>query len=239
MTSTATRAEQIERLEQSGWNACPSIRDGLQAAGLPAPTAAYLRRAISTAEWDWAAHALELLRSRFAGERFGDSVSFGILLVPDPAKLDTRAAIAPTIRADQFGALSDDFFDARLPAGALVVEPGRDWTPVATVTGTEGISMGSYDDVRSQPEEDFTLEGVDTRAYMVRQLWGARVLQCGATLPDSNARDRWTFTIHAGENLVAGQAESGTVLHGCVRFRLGRSDRRIASGRVCPAIVIS
>jgi hypothetical protein len=41
-----------------------------------------------------------------------------------------------------------------------------------------------------------------------------------------------------GEELVDGQAESGTVLRGRVRFRLGKPDRGIGSARVAPALVV-
>lgn len=42
----------------------------------------------------------------------------------------------------------------------------------------------------------------------------------------------------ADEALVDGQAESGTVLKGRVRFRLGRSNRGIGSARVAPALLV-
>ncbi|WP_211370287.1 hypothetical protein [Nonomuraea turkmeniaca] len=74
---------------------------------------------------------------------------------------------------------------------------------------------------------------------MIRQLWGARVLQGGRDLPDCEANERWTFTLFPGEGLTGGLAESGTVLKGKVRFRLGKPDRGIGSARVAPAIAVT
>jgi len=64
------------------------------------------------------------------------------------------------------------------------------------------------------------------------------VLQSGPRLPDCEANDRWTFTLFPGEGLTDGFAESGTVLKGKVRFRLGKPDRGISSARVAPAIAV-
>jgi hypothetical protein len=72
---------------------------------------------------------------------------------------------------------------------------------------------------------------------MTRQLWGARVLQAGMRfLPDTEANDRWTFTLFAGDELDGGRAPSGTILKSRVRFRLGKPDRGIASARVAPVV---
>jgi hypothetical protein len=161
-----------------------------------------------------------------------------VLLVPDPDLLDTRAGLDPEVRRDQLGTAAPDVVDERLPAGSLGVPAGRAWSMVATVTGAAGLSLGSYAAVRAAPAEEFTVSGVDTRRLMTRQVWGARVLQCGGTPPDCPDRERWTFTVFAGEEPVDGQAPSGTVLHGRVRFRLGKPDRGIASARVCPAILV-
>ncbi|WP_345151191.1 hypothetical protein [Nonomuraea rubra] len=90
----------------------------------------------------------------------------------------------------------------------------------------------------SAPAAAFTVAGADTRALMIRRLWGARVLQGGRDLPDCEANARWTFTLFPGEGLTGGLAESGTVLKGKVRFRLGKPDRGIGSARVAPAIAI-
>jgi hypothetical protein len=107
---------------------------------------------------------------------------------------------------------------------------------VVTVTGAYGPSLGSW---RQVTESDgFVVDGVDTRRLMIRQLWGARVLQCGDRPPDCEANERWTFTLFPGEPLTNGLAESGTVLKGRVRFRLGKPDRGIGSARVAPALSI-
>ncbi|MHB1717262.1 MAG: hypothetical protein ACYCV5_08040 [Acidimicrobiales bacterium] len=74
---------------------------------------------------------------------------------------------------------------------------------------------------------------------MTRQVWGARVLQSGRRLPNCEANDRWTFTVFVGEALTDGAAESGTVLKGKVRYRLGKPGRGIGSARVAPGIVIT
>ncbi|MGY4768592.1 hypothetical protein ACXC9Q_16895 [Kribbella sp. CWNU-51] len=49
---------------------------------------------------------------------------------------------------------------------------------------------------------------------------------------------KWTFTLFAGEELVDGRAESGTVLKGRVRFRLGKADRGIGSARIAPTLLV-
>lgn len=73
---------------------------------------------------------------------------------------------------------------------------------------------------------------------MLRQVWGARVLQSGSNLPDCEANDRWTFTLFPGEGLAGDLAESGTVLKGKVRFRLGKPNRGTSPARVAPAIAV-
>jgi hypothetical protein len=233
-----SRTELIETLAASGWVQCPSIRKGLEQASLPVPTAEYLSKAFPAALWRRAEQASAALQAQFAEARFADQVGFGLLLVPDPARLDTRAGVDPDLRADQTEITAPDVFDNRLPEGTTVVPPGPDWSLVVTVTGAAGVSLGSYNDICAAPADAFTVDGVDTRTAMCRQIWGARVLQSGAEPPDSPDRERWTFTIFAGEPLVDGEAQSGTVLHGRVRFRLGRPDRGIASVRACPALVV-
>ena len=110
---------------------------------------------------------------------------------------------------------------------------------IVSVTGAYGPSLGSYRDVVDAPAEDFTVLGEDTRRLMRRQVWGARVLQCGAVPPDCEHNERWTFTLFPGEELVDGLAESGTVLKGKVRFLLGKPDLEIGSARVAPALAVS
>ncbi|MGH3994975.1 MAG: hypothetical protein ACRDSN_21235, partial [Pseudonocardiaceae bacterium] len=134
--------------------------------------------------------------------------------MPDPDKLDTRRPMPAAVRTDQLDGPTEDVFDERLPAGRLEVQAGRPWTMIATVTGPYGPALGSYRDVAGAPASRFKVGGVDTRALMTRQVWGARVLQSGRSLPDCEANDRWTFTVFAGEALTDGAAESGTVLKG-------------------------
>jgi hypothetical protein len=73
---------------------------------------------------------------------------------------------------------------------------------------------------------------------MIRQIWGARVLQRGRNLPDCEVNDHWTFTLFVGERLIDGCAESGTVLKRKVRLRLGKPTRGIGSARIAPAIAV-
>lgn len=187
-------------------------------------------------QWSRAESAASALRHHFADARFADEVTYGVLLVPDAELLDTAAPLDPLVRQEQLGAATPDVFDERLPVGHRLPS-GSGWTMVVTATGAYGPSMGSYDDVVSGPADAYTVDGHDTRTLMTRQVWGARVLQRGATPPDCEHNARWTFTLFAGEQLTDGLAESGTVLKGKVRFRLGKPDRGIGSARVAPAIV--
>jgi hypothetical protein len=172
------------------------------------------------------------------GARFAEETTYGVLLVPDPAKLDTRRPMSPDVRYDQLGQATADVFDERLTAGTLGIGQGQDWALVATVVGPYGISLGSYQHVAGGAAEAFTVAGHDMRALMIRQIWGARILQGGRNLPDCEANDHWTFTVFVGERLIDGCAESGTVLNGKVRFRLGKPTRGIGSARVAPAIAV-
>ncbi|MGH3769194.1 MAG: hypothetical protein ACRDS0_17505 [Pseudonocardiaceae bacterium] len=230
--------EQIELLADSGWNTCDSVREGVERAGLPAPTAKYLKETFTAAQWERAHQAVGALSAHFADTRFADAATFGVLLVPNPDKLDTRGAVDPAIRRDQTAKGAADVVDRQLPAGRLVVDPGTDWTLVATITGAAGVHLGSYHDIRNGDAKTYTVDGVDTRDLMVRQIWGARVLQGGSALSDCEAAGAWTFTLFPGEETTNGQAASGTVLYGKVRFRLGKPTRGIAVVRVCPALVI-
>ncbi|MGP3916865.1 hypothetical protein [Nonomuraea sp. 10N515B] len=230
--------EQIVRLAESGWARCPSVAEAVARAGLPAVTPGYLATAFPSELWDAAEEVVLALREHFASARFADETTYGILLVPDPGKLDTRRPMTADVRADQLGTPVDDVFDDRLPAGVLGVRKGAPWTMVATVTGVYGPSLGSHQHIVAGPAAAFTVAGVDTRALMIRQLWGARVLQGGRDLPDCESNPRWTFTLFPGEGLTDGLAESGTVLKGKVRFRLGKPDRGIGSARVAPAIAV-
>jgi hypothetical protein len=142
------------------------------------------------------------------------------------------------LRRDQFRNATEDFVDARLPEGGMVTSAGGDFAMVATVVGRYGPSCGSYLDVQRADPNVFSVMGTDTRRLMLRQVWAARVLQAGRDLPDSDANEKWTFTVFPGEPLVEGLAESGTLLKGKIRFRLGKPDRGIGSARVAPAILV-
>jgi hypothetical protein len=233
------KLEQIARLAESGWARCESVAEAVARAGLPAVTPNYLATAFSDDLWDAAERTVPALQDHFASARFADETTYGILLVPDPGRLDTRRPMAPAVRAGQLGVPTNDVFDERLGAGALGIPAGRPWTMVATIVGAYGPSLGSHDQIAAWPSASFTVAGTDSRTLMIRQLWGARVLQSGHHLPDCEANPRWTFTLFPGEGLTDGQAESGTVLKGKVRFRLGKPDRGIGSARVAPAVAIS
>ena len=206
------------------WNA-PPVAALVRDRGLPAITREYL---LDTFSWQRAEDVTRALTKHFAAARFADEVEYGVLLVPDPSKLDTRRPLPRELTAP-------DVFDDRLPAGVALPNDGP-WQLVVSVIGSYGPSLGSYNDVIAS--DDFVVDGQDTRQWMTRQLWGARVLQCGATPPDWEHNERWTFTLFPGEQLVDGQAESGTVLKGKVRFRLGKPDRGIGSARVAPAVLV-
>lgn len=233
------KTEQIVRLADSGWATCESVVEAVRAAGLPAISGDALDAMFDDERWARAEEAVDGLTERFAAARFAAEVRYGVLLVPNPARLDTRRPMSPAVRRDQLGEPIEDVFDARLPAGRSGLPGDRAWTMVATVTGAYGPALGSYDDVVGARRAAFVVDGVDTRALMTRQIWGARLLQGGPRLPDWEGNDRWTFTLFAGEPLTDGAAESGTVLKGRVRYRLGKADRRIGSARVAPAILIA
>ncbi len=236
---TSFMERQIARLADSGWAQCGSVAEAVARAGLPAVTPDYLATAFSEGAWEAAERAVLALRDHFAGARFAEETTYGILLVPDPDRLDTRRPMDPAVRADQLGAPVEDVFDRRLPAGVRGIRgEASPWNMVATVVGAYGPSLGSHHQVVGASSEAFTVAGVDTRTLMIRQLWGARVLQGGCDLPDCETNQRWTFTLFPGEGLTDGQAESGTVLKGKVRFRLGKPDRGIGSARVAPAVAV-
>jgi hypothetical protein len=235
---TDFRESEVGRLAASGWSVCEGIAGLVRERGLPAISREYLYDAFSRDDWLRAEEAVRGLVARFGSARFGDEVEYGVVLVPVVDLLDTRRAVPAAVRADQLGKPADDVYDERLPAGASL-ESKREWNLVVSATGIYGPSLGSYREVVDAPAEDFTVLGEDTRSLMTRQVWGARVLQGGATPPDCEHNSRWTFTLFPGEPLVEGLAESGTVLKGKVRFRLGKPDRGIGSARVAPALLIT
>src|SRR3954468_20132473 len=102
------KTEQIARLAESGWSRCESVAEAVASAGLPAVTPEYLAAAFCDDLWDTAERAVLDLRDHFTSARFADETTYGILLVPDPGKLDTRRPMAGGIRRDQLGAPTDD-----------------------------------------------------------------------------------------------------------------------------------
>ncbi|MEV4173054.1 hypothetical protein, partial [Nonomuraea sp. NPDC049709] len=100
--------EQMARLAASGWAGCASVAEAVAGAGLPAVTPGYLATAFPGDAWDAAERAVSALREHFAGARFADETTYGILLVPDPGRLDTRRPMPPAVRAGQLGAPSAD-----------------------------------------------------------------------------------------------------------------------------------
>lgn len=227
--------KEINRLVASGWSACAPIARLVRDRGLPAITREYLLDEFSPGEWKLAEEATTALTAHFGPARFADEVEYGVLLVPAVDSLDTRRPVDAAVRAAQVGAAVSDVYDDRLPDG-VALPTTRPWSLVVSVVGVYGPSLGSYNDVVNG--QDFVVLGNDTRQWMTRQLWGARVLQCGVVPPDCEHNTRWTFTVFPGEALVDGQAESGTVLKGKVRFRLGKPDRGIGSARVAPALLV-
>ena len=248
------RDREIARLERSGWATNAALRQRLEAVGLRPPAevvAECLDEGAGVgngvgARWARAERAVARLREHFAPFRFSDDVDYGLLAVPASSRLDTRGAMDPGIRRGQQPDLTEDFVDPALGEGADLADLdglalGRDgWTILAGVVGQYGISAGSHEDVVAAPTERFEVDGVDTRALMTRQVWGARLLQCPPGLvPDSDYAERWTFTLFPAEGLVGGRAVSGTVLKRRVRFRLGKAGRGIGSARVSPALPLT
>ena len=229
------RDHEISRLERSSWATNTALRQALKAAGLRPPAQVVAEcldegtggRGSAGSRWERAEHAVARLREHFASFRFADDVDYGLLAIPAIDRLDTRGAMDPRIRRGQQPDLVEDLVDPALGEGADLADldglaPGRDgWTILAVAA----------------PEERFEVDGVDTRALMTRQVWGARLLQCPPGLvPDSDYAERWTFTLFPAEGLVNGRAVSGTVLKRRVRFRLGKAGRGIGSARVAPAL---
>ena len=250
------RDREIARLERSGWAANAVLRQRLEAVGLR-PPAEVVAECLDEdggsgdvgSRWERAERAVAHLREHFAPFRFADDVDYGLLAIPATDRLDTRGAVDPRIRRGQRPDLLEDFVDPALGEGADLAAStgtagttlGKDgWMVVAGVVGLYGISAGSHEDVTAAPAELFEVDGVDTRALMTRQIWGARLLQCPPGLvPDSDYAERWTFTLLPGEGLVDGRAVSGTVLKRRVCFRLGKADRGIGSARVSPALPLT
>ncbi|MBO0849739.1 MAG: hypothetical protein J2P20_09775 [Pseudonocardia sp.] len=96
--------EQAALLAESGWARCPSVAELVASAGLPAITAGYLDTAFDAGQWRAAEDSVAALREHFAGARFAGQVRYGVLLVPDPGRLDTRRPVPRDTRRDQPGA---------------------------------------------------------------------------------------------------------------------------------------
>jgi hypothetical protein len=124
------RADQIALLVHSGWSQCSSVAAAVQAAGLPALTSRYLATALSAEQWRAAEQAASALRDHFKASRFADEVSYGVVLVPDPAQLDTRRPMDPKVRKDQLGKPAPTCSTSAFQRGAAACHrdaPGRWW----------------------------------------------------------------------------------------------------------------
>ena len=252
------RDREIARLERSGWATNAALRQRLESVGLRPPAEVVVEcldegagdgdGGGAGARWARAEHTVARLREHFAPFRFSNDVDYGLLAIPASNRLDTRGTMDLNIRRGQQPDLAEDFVDPALgegadlagatgTAGSTLAKDG--WMVVAGVVGQYGISAGSHEDVTAAAEL-FEVDGVDTRTFMTRQIWGARLLQCPPGLvPDSDYAERWTFTLLPAEGLVDGRAVSGTVLKRRVRFRLGKADRGIGSARVSPALPLT
>lgn len=232
--SQELRNRELARFRASGWALLPNVRDRL-----PIDPGRFL--AGQGSRWWARVHDLgEELGAWMVEKRFAQDVELGLLFVPATPSLDTRASMDAAVRRIQCEDLIEDAFDERLDAGVDLVLDGSDGRFFVTCVGKYGVALGSYQKIHTAEGDGFTVADTDVRAAMTRQLWGARVLQSGDRfLPDCEANDRWTYTLFAGEDLVDGLAQSGTILKSRVRYRLGKPDRGIGSARVAPAIPVS
>lgn len=231
--SDALRDRELARFRSSGWARLPDVRDRI-----PIDPARFL--AGHGSRWWARVHDLgEELGHWMVEKRFARDVELGLLFVPAIRSLDTRGAMDVRLRRTQREDLLGDVFDERLDAGVDLVPDGSDGMFFVTCVGRYGVALGSYQKIHTADPGGFMVTDTDVRAAMTRQLWGARVLQSGDRfLPDCEANDRWTFTLFAGEDLVDGLAQSGTILKSRVRYRLGKPDRGIGSARVAPAVPV-
>lgn len=233
MLDATFRERELARFKESG-QAAPPLRELLESAGLPTPVD-YLAGATW---WEEAARKAAHLREHFSNARFAEQVRYGIVLVPPVETIDVRGAVPAGCRVGLQG-LDEDFVDPALGEGVDLTDGASGWTPFVSVVGRYGISEGSWEKVVAAHDR-FVVDGHDTRRGMVRQLWGARLLLAPpGEVADFDGNDTWTFTLFPGEALVDGQAVSGTVLKGRVRFRLGKANRGIASARVSPALPLA
>lgn len=237
----AVHDREMNRLEHSGWVSNRPLRSLLDQVGLTSPVEV-VAAGMSQEQWARAGESIDRLRERFGRYRFAEEVEYGLLVVPVPDRLDTRGALPRQVREGQNSGLGEDFVDpalgpgADLSGGALELDG---WRLYITAVSERGISAGSYETISAAQRQDFEIDGFDTRRLMIRQLWGARLLQSpSGVVPDSDLGSVWTFTLFPGEPLVEGRAVSGTVLKGKVRFRLGKTNRGIGSARVSPALPV-
>lgn len=237
----AVHDREMNRLEHSGWVSNRPLRSLLDQVGLTSPVEV-VAAGMSQEQWARAGESIDRLRERFGRYRFAEEVEYGLLVVPVPDRLDTRGALPRQVREGQNSGLGEDFVDpalgpgADLSGGALELDG---WRLYITAVSERGISAGSYETISATQRQDFEIDGFDTRRLMIRQLWGARLLQSpSGVVPDSDLGSVWTFTLFPGEPLVEGRAVSGTVLKGKVRFRLGKTNRGIGSARVSPALPV-
>lgn len=231
--SQAWREHELARLAGGGWRVVPGASERI--GGDPADRLVRW----SSRWWSETVDTAHALVEWTAGKRFGEQVDIGLLFVPAPELWDMRLPVDEAMRRCQREDLGPDVFDARLDEGVNSVPDGAQGAVFVSCVGQYGVSLGSYDQIVGAPPADFVVAGVDARAPMTRQLWGARVLQAGhGSLPDTELNDSWTFTLFAGESLVGGAAQSGTVLKSRVRYRLGKSDRGIGSARSAPAVFV-
>jgi hypothetical protein len=96
---TSFRASQIAALVESGWAQCRSVADAVARAGLPPISAGYLQNAFTAEQWHAAEMAVSALRDSFSAARFADEVAYGMVLDPDPDRLDTRRPMDPAASA--------------------------------------------------------------------------------------------------------------------------------------------
>jgi len=236
-TSGATPSH-LQQLAVSGWVTQNSVANHLFSRGVPVPNQEYLTEVFAPSVWDEVEKACALLTHHFRQCRSAESVTFGPLLVPNPQLYDVRSAAPEYVRESQAEITQPDFVDNILPAGADATDPEAPWTLFVAATSDAGLAMGSYDNVTARENEVFMVADCDTRALMTRQLWASLVLQ-NHKVPDSELRDKWTFTLFAGERPVGDKVISGTWRRGQVRQRLGKPTRGISSARVRPALKIA
>lgn len=135
--------EQIAQLAASGWSRCHSVARAVANAGLSPITAEYLGDAFCVEQWETAETMTVALREHFSAARFAEETTYGVLLVPDPTKLDTRRPMSREIRRDQFGQPTADVVDERLPPGTLGIGAGQDWTLSRRPTPARSIKSRS------------------------------------------------------------------------------------------------